>query len=95
MEGILVENVRITLDDGTGRAFDEALEGALAECQDVTLITKNRATANDKPAVMVTFGVRLPDGSIQRAQAVMPLRLFLRVAQVMMVRYPDLLEDWE
>lgn len=84
------ETLDITLDDGTGQAYDEALrETTLPEGADLRIITKDRATQGGRPAVMVTFTVHLPDGSRRRVQAVTTARLFLMAAAAVRGRYPE------
>jgi hypothetical protein len=61
--------------------FDAAVHGdgvvpVLPEGGDLAFYFKPGATAGGKPGVVVTFTVRLPDGSEARAQAVTTLANF-------------------
>jgi hypothetical protein len=65
--------------------FDAAVHGngvdpVLPECGDLAFYFKPNATAGGRPALVITFGVRLPDGSLARAQAVTTLNNFEAVA---------------
>lgn len=66
------------LDDPA--AFDRFVHEGLPEGQDLTLAIKARATAGGRPAVVLTWTVRLPDGSTARAQAVTTAGAFLALA---------------
>lgn len=60
----------ITVRLGDSDAFDEVIRrpGALRECGDLTLITKDVATVSGKPGVRITFTVVMPDGTHQPVQ---------------------------
>lgn len=65
--------------------FDQAVHGngvdpVLPECGDLAFYFKPNATQGGKPAVVVTFTVQLPDGSLAKAQAVTTLANFESVA---------------
>jgi hypothetical protein len=68
-----MESISVKLDDGTGKVFDEALakskKSNMPECADLTIITKDDGTAEGNPIVMITFTVRMPDGTFQTVQA--------------------------
>ena len=82
-----MEHVVIKLDDGTGHEFDEALKGTLPDAGDLKVITKNDATVGGKPAVMLTFTVQLPDGTMQRVQTVTTAKMFVSAAAAVKGRY--------
>jgi hypothetical protein len=88
-----MEAFGITLDDGTGKAFDEALRNnTLADYGQIQLITKDSATEEINPAVMLTFKVLQTDGTTKNAQTVTTAKLFLSAAKVIDSRYPGLLK---
>jgi hypothetical protein len=70
-----METLGISLDDGTGKRFDEAQKNALIECGDLQFISKHNATSDGGTAVCITFTVVLPDGTMAKAQAVTTLGL--------------------
>lgn len=80
-----MEKFGIQLNDA--QSFDAVLKGSLPDGGDVTLITKDNATTGGNPAVMLTFSVQLPDGSMAIAQTVTTLRNFLAAAQVLKSKY--------
>lgn len=74
-----MEKLDILLDPNSdGKDFDEALKGTLPECGDIKIIVKHGAMQSGKSAVLVTFTVRLPDGTLQRVQAVTSAELFMQ-----------------
>jgi hypothetical protein len=73
-----MESVDVAL---SAEKFDAAVHGngvdpVLPECGDLAFYVKSNATDGGKPAVVVTFTVRLPDGSLAKAQAVTTLANF-------------------
>ena len=54
---------------------------------DLKIITKNDATVGGKPAVMLTFTVQLPDGTMQRVQTVTTAQMFVSAAAAVKGRY--------
>lgn len=88
-----MESFIITLDDGTGKAFDDALkDNTLQDYGDVRLITKDNATTEGNPAIMITFGVLQTNGIAKKAQVVTTAKLFLMAAKAIKNKYPDLLK---
>lgn len=86
-----MEHFAVTLDDGTGKAYDEALKDSLPEGGDLKAITKNDGTVQGNPIVLLTFTVQMPDGTIRKAQAATSVKLFLFAARLMAAKYGDLL----
>lgn len=72
-----MEHVTLLLDDA---AFDRFVHEGLPEGQDLTVAVKAKATAQGKPAVVVSWTVRLPDGTVARVQAVTTAAAFLALA---------------
>ena len=63
-----MEMVRVVLDNDA--EYDDAVGRGLPECGDLEIITKDKGTRDGNPVAVITFSVRLPDGSSARAQAV-------------------------
>lgn len=82
-----MEKIEVLLDDGTGRAFDAALQGTLPEAGDLCIITKDRATEGGNPGALLTFTVGLPDGKFARAQAVATVKNLILALDVLRVKY--------
>lgn len=64
----------MTVNLNNSERFDEILElsrtNQMPEMRDLEIVTKGDGTAKNKPIVMVTFRLKLPDGQIRRVQAV-------------------------
>lgn len=86
-----MERVAVIIDNGSGLAYDAALMDTLPECADLTLITKDGAMESGAPGIMVTFTVRLPDGSLRRVQAVTSLRVFLAAVKAIKAKYGEVI----
>lgn len=76
-----MENLRISLDPA---AFDAAVHGdgrvpVLPQVPDLAFYVKPEATLGGKAGVVITFTVKLPDGSFARAQAVTTAALMEQV----------------
>ncbi len=69
--------------------FDAAIQTSLPELGDICLITKHGATQSGRTAVMLTFHVQLPDGTIRRVQAVTTMKLFRTIATTFLNTYTD------
>lgn len=80
---------KIDLKLNCPQEFDAVLKDCLPECGDLTIITKHAAMESGAAAVMLTFTVRLPDGSLERAQAVTTMKLFRTITQVFQGTYND------
>ena len=63
-----MEAIRVTIDDGTGRDYDQALRGTLPEGGDLHLITKEKGTVEGGTIVLLTFTVEMATGRMQRVQ---------------------------
>jgi hypothetical protein len=84
-----MEHVQISLDDGTGAKFDEALRDTLPDGGDLRVVTKDNGTVGGRPIVMLTFTAQLPDGSVRRVQTVTTVRQFQAVAAAIRGRYGE------
>ena len=73
-----MEHVSIAINQPA--EFDDAVYNALPEGGDLKIITKDNATAEGNPAVVLTFTVQIPSGERKRAQSVTTLRAFLAAA---------------
>lgn len=68
--------------------FDKAVHGGLdanpvlPECGDLAVYVKPNATVNGNPMAVLTFTVRLPDGSFARAQSTTTLALWESVLRI-------------
>lgn len=82
-----MDAVDIKLNDEA--AFDEAVCGkdSLPSGSDLQIITKDVATTGGNPGLVFTFTVRLPDGSLARAQATMTYGNFQTLAAALRGRY--------
>lgn len=68
--------------------FDKLVSGeCLQEGGDIRFVTKSHATQEGRAAVCITFTVKLPDGTLARAQAVTTARLFCLAAKMMEQRH--------
>lgn len=83
-----MEAVTILLDKPA--EFDAAVHGGLKEGQDLHFISKDDATEDGKPAVVITFTVQLPDGALARAQCVTTAALIQSVGSALAGRYGHL-----
>jgi hypothetical protein len=72
-----VEQFKVKLD---AELFDSIIKNSLPEGGDLEAIIKPGATQEGRPCVMLTFTVELPDGTLGRAQVVVPSRLFVMAA---------------
>lgn len=71
-----MESVRMLFNDAD---FDRIVHDGLPEGCDLTIATKEHATANGKAAVVISWTVSLPDGSIRSVQAVTTLGMMLTI----------------
>lgn len=83
-----MEAVTILLDKPA--EFDQAVREGLKEGSDLQFITKDEATASGKPAVVITFTVQLPDGTLARAQCVSTAASIQMVGRALYGRYGQL-----
>lgn len=67
--------------------YQKVLDGSLPDLGDAVIITKDGATVEGQPAVMIAFTVRMPDGSFKVVQTVTTLKLFLTVADTLKATY--------
>lgn len=82
--------IEITLDqDGSGRAFDAALQDTLPSGNHTRIITKSQGTAGGNPIVLIGFDVQV-DGRRYRAQQIVTAREFLRAAVAIAACHPGL-----
>lgn len=87
-----MESVKIVLDDGTGERYDHALrDNTLQDSGQLQIITKDVATQEGNPGILLSFGVVLPDGSIKNAQTVVTARTLVAALKVIENNYPGLL----
>lgn len=82
-----MEQIAIKLDDK--EAFDRNLQNSLPDGGDLKIITKDNATVGGNPAVMLIFSVRLPDGSLRKAQTVTTMKLLRTVLRALDGKYSD------
>ncbi len=91
-DALIMEGLRIILDDGTGKEFDKRLEefwvSGVQECGDLQLVTKTDGTMTGNPVVMITFTTRQPDGTLQKVQAVTSVKLLVTAAEAIKARHP-------
>lgn len=80
-----MENLRLVL--GNDKMFDELVNGGLPQASDLTLCTKDHATQRGMPAVVISFDVQLPDGTVKKVQAVTTVRLLVGFYSAMKGRY--------
>ena len=89
-EGYQMEHIEVTLNDKA--AFDQAVSGdaSLNSRGDLEFITIDNGTDEGRPAVVITFSVRLPDNSGgYRAQCVATVRELNIVLSKIQARYGD------
>lgn len=67
-----MESIELCLSDAP--QFDALLECGLPEGGDLKIITKEDGLNEGLSAAMITFSVQLPDGNVERAQAVVSIR---------------------
>lgn len=82
-----MECLRIKLN-GVER-FDEVIKDSLPDGGDLEIITKDSGMKSGRGIVMFTFTVRLPDGSLKRAQTVTSMRNFRAIAYAIWSTYDD------
>ena len=86
-----MEQIKILLDDGTGEEYDKALHKnplpILPDAGSLLFVTKDNATVQGSPAVMIMFEVKLPDGTICVAQTTMTYRLFYNTTMAITAKY--------
>lgn len=63
-----MEHIAVHLGDDA--LYDDTVRGpgALRECGDLKLVTKDIGTVQGMPVVAITFTVQLPDGSLRPVQ---------------------------
>lgn len=71
------------------KRFDEIIKASLPEDGDMEIITKDAGMVTGRGIVMVTFTVRLPDGTKARAQSVTSLRMFKSMADAINATYDN------
>lgn len=85
-----MEHIEVTLNNKA--AFDQAVDGdaSLNARGDLEFITVDQATEDGRPAVVITFSVRLPDNSGgYRAQIVATVRELAIALKTIQQRYGD------
>ena len=85
-----MEHIEVTMNNKA--AFDQAVEGGLpvTERADLEFITVDNGTEEGRPAVVITFSVRLPNGEGgYRAQIVTTVRLLNMALSAIKGRYGD------
>ena len=82
-----MEVIKHQLDDGTGRAFDDALKDTLPDGGDLQIITKDAGTVNGNPVAILTFTVELPDGTFRKAQTVTTVALLMGTLAILRGKY--------
>ncbi len=89
-----MEQIRLLLNQP--KEFDAHLKGTdpqgkpiLQDAGDLMAISKDNATVGGRPAVLLTFTVQLPDGTLARAQTVTTLGNFMTVAAGFRGRYGE------
>lgn len=86
-----MESIHVTLNDQA--AFDQAVhaESSLQEGGDLEFITIDQGTEEGRPAVVITFSVRLPNNEGgYRAQIVTTVRALTMALSALKGRYGDL-----
>ena len=87
-----MEHSQIILDDGTGKDYDEALKASdYPDDGSPKFITKENATVENNPGVLVTFKINV-DGEMKNVQTAITAKLFLSVAQIIDAKHPGLLD---
>ena len=76
------ESLRLAFDNEA--RYREVLAEALPESGDLEIITLRSATQAGNTGVMLTFTVKLPNGSMQRVQAVTTMKLFTNAARAIL-----------
>lgn len=84
-----MEHISLNLDD-PGK-FDQIIKNSLPDHGDLSVITKDSATMEGNPAVMLSFTVTLPDGKIATAQTVTTMKLFLSSLSALTAKYGHLI----
>ncbi len=85
-----MEHIEVTMNDQA--AFDQAVNGdaSLQGLGDLEFITVDHATEHGRPAVVITFSVRLPNGEGgYRAQITTTVRLLNMALSAIQGRYGD------
>lgn len=82
-----METLNILIDQPDD--FDKVLKDSLPECGDLVVITKHDAMQSGAAGVMITFTVKLPDGTFKRVQAVTSMKLFRSVTQIFLGTYDE------
>lgn len=85
-----MEHIEVTLNNQA--AFDQAVHGdaSLMERGDLEFITIDNGTENGRPAVVITFSVRLPNNEGgYRAQIVTTVRLLNMALSAIKGRYGE------
>ena len=85
-----MEHIEVTLNDQG--AFDQAVNGdaSLMSRGDLEFITIDQGTEEGRPAVVITFSTRLPNGEGgYRAQVVTTVRLLRMALKAIEGRYGD------
>lgn len=72
---------------GNPEKFDHVIKNSLKEGGLITIITKDNATAQGNPAVMLSFEVEQTDGQLKRVQAVTTVKMFQAWAAALEGRY--------
>ncbi len=80
---------QITVRISDPEAYDKAVHEGLSDGGDLSFITKDYATEEGRSALVVTFTVQLPDGSLSKAQSATTVRNFLMAAQIIQVKYTN------
>ena len=70
----------ITVEVNASR-FDQAVHNGLPEGNDICIYIKKDATVDGAAAAVITFSVKLPDGTIARAQAATTAKLLINVGK--------------
>lgn len=88
-----MESLAVKIDDKT---FDEMVHGTvnsptLPECGDLKFAVKKHATVEGRPAIVIGWTAKLPDGSLRKVQATTTLRSFL-MAVTFLQNHPELQE---
>lgn len=83
----MTEKVKLTLDDGSGKDFDEALRDTLKDGGDLHIITKHTGTKEGRPIAILTFTVEVAPGVKKKAQTVTTVRNLLGAADLIQSRY--------
>lgn len=78
-EDMTVEHLNLVLDGG--ETFDRLLREGLPEGGDLTVAAKPYATQQHSTAVLLSWTVKLPDGSLARVQAVTTAACFMAAAR--------------